>query len=57
MKHDKIVLLAKSKLNSTKVLICEVLVNSNLLAMIIQIVLKQFYDTEEDIKNKISGRI
>ena len=57
MKHDKIVLLAKSKLNSIKVLICEVLVNSNLLAMIIQIVLKQFYDTEEDIKNKISGRI
>ena len=30
MKHDKIVLLAKSKLNSIKVLICEVLVNSNI---------------------------
>ena len=53
-KHDKIVLLAKSKLNSIEVLISKALVDSNISHdkfVLINNVLKEFYDTKEEIKN------
>ena len=53
-KHDKIVLLAKSKLNSIEVLIYKVLVDSNISHdefVLIDNVLKEFYDMKEKIKN------
>ena len=53
-KHDKIVLLAKSKLNSINVLISKALIDSNISHdefVLINNVLKKFYDTEEEIKN------
>ena len=53
-KHDKIVLLAKSKLNSTEVLISNVLIDSNISHdefVLTNNVLKQFYDMKEEIKN------
>ena len=49
----KIVLLAKSKLNSTEVLISKVLIDSNVSHdefVLINIVLKEFYDMKEEIK-------
>ena len=54
MKHDKIVLLAKSKLNSIEVLISKVLIDSNISHdefVLISNVLKEFYDMKEEIKN------
>ena len=53
-KHDKIVLLAKSKLNSTEVLISNVLIDSNISHdefVLTNNVLKEFYDMKEEIKN------
>ena len=53
-KHDKIVLLAKSKLNSIEVLIFKALIDSNMNHdefVLINNVLKEFYDKKEDIKN------
>ena len=53
-KHDKIVLLAKSKLNSIEVLISKALIDSNISHdefVLINNVLKEFYDTKEEIKN------
>ena len=53
-KHDKIVLLAKSKLNSTEELISKALIDSNISHnefVLINNVLKEFYDMEEEIKN------
>ena len=50
-KHDKILLLAKSKLNSTEVLI---LIDSNISHdefVLTNNVLKEFYDMKEEIKN------
>ena len=52
-KHDKVVLLAKSKLNSI-VLISNALVDSNISYdefFLINNVLKKFYDLKEEIKN------
>ena len=53
-KHDQIVLLAKSKLTSIEVLICKALINSNISFdkfVLINNVLKTFYDTKEEIGN------
>ena len=52
-KHDKIVLLAKSKLNSIEVLISKALIDSNISHdefVLINNVLKEFYDMKEEIK-------
>ena len=49
--HDKIVLLAKSKLNSVEVLIYK---DSNIIHdefVLINNLLKEFYDMKEEIKN------
>ena len=53
-KHDKKLLLAKSKLNSIEVLISKILINSNISHddfVLINIVLKEFYDMKKEIKN------
>ena len=53
-KHDKIVLLAKSKLNSIKVLISNALNNPNFRhdkVVLINNVLKEFDDMNKEIKN------
>ena len=53
-KHDKIILLAKSKLNSIEVLISKNLIDSNIRHekfVLIDNVLKEFYDMKEKIKN------
>ena len=52
-KHDKIVLLAKAKLNSMKVLISKVLIDSNISYdefVLINNVLKEFYNMKEEFK-------
>ena len=52
-KHDGIVFLAKSKLNSIEVLISKALIDSNISHdefVLINIGLKEFYDIKEDIK-------
>ena len=54
MKHDALVLLAKSKLNITEVLISKALIDSNISHdefLLIYNVLKEFYDIKEEIKN------
>ena len=53
-KHDKIVLLAKFKLNSIEVLISKALVDSNISHdefVLINNALKEFYDMKEELKN------
>ena len=53
-KHDKIVLLAKSKLNSIEVLISKTLIDSNIshdAFALINNILKEFYDLKEEIKS------
>ena len=53
-KRDKIVLLAKSKLNSIEVLISNALIDSNLSHdefVLINNVLKEYDDMNEEIKN------
>ena len=53
-KHDKIVLLAKPKLNSIKVLISMALIDSNISHdefILISNVLKEFHDTKEEVNN------
>ena len=53
-KHDKIVLLAKSKLNSIELLISKALMNSNISHdefVLINNVLKEYYDIIEETKN------
>ena len=53
-KHDKIVLLAKSKLNSIEVLISKALIDSNISHdefVLINNVLKEYDDMKEEIKN------
>ena len=52
-KHDEIVLLAKSKLNSIEVLVSVALIDSNISHdefVLINNVLKEFYDIKEEIK-------
>ena len=52
--HDKIVLLAKSKLNSTEALIFKALINSNISHdefVLINEVLEEFYNIKEEIEN------
>ena len=52
-KHDKIVLLAKSRLNSIEVLICKVLIDSNISHdefVLRNNVVNEFSDMEEEIK-------
>ena len=53
-KHDKIVLLAKSKLSTIKVSISKGLIDSNINYdefVLINNILKEFYDMKEEIKN------
>ena len=53
-KNNKIVLLAKSKLNSMEVLISKALVDSNIIHdefVLINDVLKEFHDMKDEIKN------
>ena len=53
-KRDKIVLLAKFKLNSIEVSISKALIDSNISHdefVLINNVLKEFYDMKEEIKN------
>ena len=53
-KHNKIELLAKTKLNSMEVLISKALIDSNISHdefILINNELKQFYDMKEEIKN------
>ena len=53
-KHDVIVLLVKAKLNSIEVLISKALIDSNISHdefVLIDNVLKEFYDMKEEIKN------
>ena len=53
-KHDKIVLLAKSKLNGTEVLISKALIGSNIShdeLVLINNVLKEYDNMKEAIKN------
>ena len=53
-KNDKIALLAKSKLNRVKVLISKTLTYSSISHdefVLINNVLKEFYDTKKEIKN------
>ena len=53
-KHEKIVLLAKSKLNSIEVLISKALTDSNIShdeLVLINNMLKEFYDMKEEIKH------
>ena len=53
-KHNKIVLLAKSQLNRTEVLIHKALLDSNISHdefVLMNNVLKEFFDTKEKIKN------
>ena len=52
-KHNKIVLLAKFKLNNIEVLISKALINSNINYyefVLINDVLKEFYDMKEEIR-------
>ena len=52
--HDKIIMLAKFKLNSIEVFISKVLIDSNIghdEFILINNVLKEYYDMKEDIKN------
>ena len=53
-KHDKIVLLAKSKLNSIEVLISKALIDSNISHdefVLINNVLKEYDEMKEEVKN------
>ena len=53
-KYDKIVLLAKSKLSSIKILISKTLIDSNISHdefVLINNVLKEYNDMKEEIKN------
>ena len=53
-KHDKIVLLAKSKLSSIEVLISKALIDSIISHdefVLLNTLLKEFYDMKEEIKN------
>ena len=53
-KHDQIVLLAKSKLNSIEVLISKALIDPNIIHdefVLKNNVLKEFQDMKEEIKN------
>ena len=53
-KHDKIVMSAKSKINKIEVLISKALIDSDISHdefILINNVLKEFYDTKEEIKN------
>ena len=52
--HDEIVLLVKSKLNNIEALISKALIDSNISYyefVLINNVLKEFYDMKEEIKN------
>ena len=52
-KHDKMVLLGKSKLSSIEVIVSLTLIDSNIIhdeLILINNVLKEFYDTKEEIK-------
>ena len=53
-KHDKIVLLAKSKLNSIEVLISKALIDSNIShdeLVLTNNVLKEYDDIKQELKN------
>ena len=54
MKHDKIVLLAKSQLNSIEVLVSKALIDSNISHVqfiLIDNIIKKYDDMKEEIKN------
>ena len=53
-KHDEIALIEKSKLNNIEVLISKALIDSNISHdefVLINKVMKEFYDTKEETKN------
>ena len=57
MKHDKLVLLEKSKLNSIEVLISKALINSVISHdefVLINNVLKEYDEMKEEIKNVLN---
>ena len=58
-KHDKIILIAKSKLNSIEVLISKALIDSSVYHdefVLINYVLKEFYYVKEKIKNSNNNK-
>ena len=58
-KHDKIVLIAKSKLNSIEVLISKALIDSSVYhdeLVLINYVLKEFYYMKEKIKSSSNNK-
>ena len=58
-KHDKIVLIAKSKLNSIEVLISKALIDSSVYHdefVLINYVLKEFYYMKEKIKSSNNNK-
>ena len=54
MKHDKIVLLAKSQLNSIEVLVSKALIDSSISHaqfILINNIIKEYDDMKEEVKN------
>ena len=50
-KHNKVELLAKSKLNNIEVVISKALIDSNIRHDKLVLINKEFYDVKEEIKN------
>ena len=50
-KHDKVELLAKSKLKNIEVVISKALIDSNIRHDKLVLINKEFYDVKEEIKN------
>ena len=50
-KHDKVELLAKSKLKNIEVVIFKALIDSNIRHDKLVLINKEFYDVKEEIKN------
>ena len=50
-KHDKVELLAKSKLKNIEVVISKALIDSNIKHDKLVLINKEFYDVKEEIKN------
>ena len=50
-KHDKVELLAKSKLKNIEVVISKALIDSNIRHDKMVLINKEFYDVKEEIKN------
>ena len=50
-KHDKVELLAKSKLKNIEVVISKALIDSNIRHDKLVLINKEFYDVKEELKN------